>query len=38
MILRFGSLLLILYGLGFALFGVTLGKPAPAAADRTDGA
>jgi uncharacterized SAM-binding protein YcdF (DUF218 family) len=37
MILRFGSLLLILYGLGFALFGVTLGKPAPAEADKTDG-
>ena len=37
MILRFGSLLLILYGLGFALFGVTLGKPAAAEAGRTDG-
>ena len=37
MILRFGSLLLILYGLGFALFGVTLGKPAKASAERTDG-
>jgi uncharacterized SAM-binding protein YcdF (DUF218 family) len=37
MILRFASLLLILYGLGFALFGVTLGKPAPAGAERTDG-
>ena len=37
MILRFGSLLLILYGLGFALFGVTLGKPAAADAGRTDG-
>ncbi len=37
MILRFSSLLLILYGLGFALFGVTLGKPAPANAQRTDG-
>ena len=37
MILRFGSLLLILYGLGFALFGVTLGDPAPDSADRTDG-
>jgi uncharacterized SAM-binding protein YcdF (DUF218 family) len=35
MILRLGSLLLILYGLGFALFGVTLGKPADAR--RTDG-
>ena len=37
MILRLGSLLLILYGLGFALFGVTLGKPAGAAVGRTDG-
>lgn len=37
MILRFGSLLLILYGLGFALFGVTLGKPAKTSAERTDG-
>jgi uncharacterized SAM-binding protein YcdF (DUF218 family) len=37
MILRFGSLLLVLYGLGFALFGVTLGSPAPAAAGKTDG-
>ncbi len=37
MILRFSSLLLILYGLGFALFGVTLGRPAPASAGRTDG-
>jgi uncharacterized SAM-binding protein YcdF (DUF218 family) len=37
MIVRFGSLLLIVYGLGFALFGVTMGKPAPAAAARTDG-
>jgi uncharacterized SAM-binding protein YcdF (DUF218 family) len=37
MILRFGSLLLVLYGLGFALFGVTLGHPAPASAGRTDG-
>jgi uncharacterized SAM-binding protein YcdF (DUF218 family) len=37
MILRFGSLLLIHYGLGFALFGVTLGKPAAAGAGRTDG-
>jgi uncharacterized SAM-binding protein YcdF (DUF218 family) len=37
MILRFGSLLLIIYGLGFALFGVTLGKPAKADADKTDG-
>ena len=37
MILRFGSLLLIIYGLGFALFGVTLGKPAPRDAARTEG-
>ena len=37
MILRFGALLLILYGLGFALFGVTLGKPAAATAANTDG-
>lgn len=37
MILRFGSFLLVLYGLGFALFGVTLGRPAPAAAGKTDG-
>ena len=37
MILRFGSLLLILYGLGFALFGVTLGRPAPESGGRTDG-
>jgi uncharacterized SAM-binding protein YcdF (DUF218 family) len=37
MILRFGSLLLVLYGLGFALFGVTLGRPATASAGRTDG-
>jgi uncharacterized SAM-binding protein YcdF (DUF218 family) len=37
MILRFGSLLLVLYGLGFALFGVTLGHPAPASAGKTDG-
>ena len=37
MILRLGSLLLVLYGLGFAWFGVTLGKPAPAAGGKTDG-
>ena len=36
MILRFGSLLLVLYALGFLLFGVTLGDPAPAAAPKTD--
>ena len=27
MILRLGSLLLIFYGIGFALFGVTIGEP-----------
>ena len=37
MILRFGSLLLVLYGLGFALFGVTLGKPAAGTGGKTDG-
>ena len=37
MILRFGSLLLILYGVGFALFGVTIGEPAAADARPTDG-
>jgi len=37
MILRLGALLLILYGLGFALFGVTLGGPAPATTAKTDG-
>jgi uncharacterized SAM-binding protein YcdF (DUF218 family) len=37
MILRFGSLLAILYALGFALFGVTLGKPAPESAGKADG-
>ncbi len=37
MILRFGSLLLILYGIGFALFGVTIGEPAAADAGPTDG-
>ena len=35
MILRFGALALILYGLGFFLFSVTLATPAPAEA-RTD--
>jgi len=35
-ILRFGSLALILYALGFLLFGVTLGAPAPDNAPRTD--
>ncbi|MDP1911052.1 MAG: YdcF family protein [Hyphomicrobium sp.] len=36
MIVRFGSLLLILYALGFLLFGVTLGAAAPADAPNTD--
>ena len=36
MIIRFGSLLLILYALGFLLFGVTLAAPAPADAPSTD--
>lgn len=36
MILRFGSFLLVLYVLGFVLFGVTLGEPA-ANSERTDG-
>ena len=37
MILRLGALLLVVYGLGFALFGVTLGGPAPATSAKTDG-
>lgn len=37
MILRFGAFLLVLYALGFALFGVTLSDPAPADARTTDG-
>lgn len=37
MILRFGSLLVILYALGFALFGVSLGKPAQANVTNTEG-
>ena len=36
MIVRFGSLLLILYALGFLWFGVTLGAPAAADAAKTD--
>ena len=36
MILRFGSLLLVLYALGFILFGVTLAEPAAADAASTD--
>jgi uncharacterized SAM-binding protein YcdF (DUF218 family) len=37
MILRLGAFLLVLYGLGFAMFGVTLSDPAPADAAKTDG-
>ena len=37
MIARFFSLLLLGYALGFILFAVTLGKPAPAGGPRTDG-
>ena len=36
MILRFGSLLLVLYALGFVLFGVSLAPAAPRDAPRTD--
>ena len=36
MIVRFGSFLLVLYALGFVLFGVTLSDPAPDDAPRTD--
>jgi uncharacterized SAM-binding protein YcdF (DUF218 family) len=38
MISRLGSLLLLLYALGFVLFAFTLGKPAPAKAAATDAA
>ena len=38
MIVRFGSLLLLLYALGFLLFAVTLGRPASGDAQRTDAA
>jgi uncharacterized SAM-binding protein YcdF (DUF218 family) len=38
MISRLGSLLLLLYALGFVLFAFTLGKPAPATAKATDAA
>jgi uncharacterized SAM-binding protein YcdF (DUF218 family) len=38
MITRLGSLLLLLYALGFVLFAFTLGKPAPANAAPTDAA
>ena len=37
MILRFGALLLIVYALGFLLFGVSLGDPAPAGTSKVDG-
>ena len=36
MILRFGALLLILYALGFLLFGVTLAAPLPLDSPKTD--
>jgi len=38
MITRLGSLLVLLYALGFVLFAVTLGKPAPRNAPITDAA
>jgi len=38
MIWRLGSLLLLLYSLGFVLFAFTLGKPAPASAAAVDAA
>ena len=38
MITRLGSLLLLLYALGFVLFAFTLGKPASTKADTTDAA
>jgi uncharacterized SAM-binding protein YcdF (DUF218 family) len=38
MIVRVGSLLLLLYALGFVLFTFTLGHPAPATAAATDAA
>ena len=38
MITRLGSLLLLVYALGFVLFAFTLGKPAPADAPATDAA
>ena len=38
MIARLLSILLLLYALGFVLFSVTLGRPAPAAAPKTDAA
>lgn len=36
MIARFGSFLVLLYALGFVMFALTLGKPAPADASPTD--
>ena len=36
MILRFGALMLIVYALGFLLFGVTLADPAPANTPKVD--
>ena len=38
MIVRAGSLVVLLYAIGFILFAVTLGRPAPADAARTDAA
>jgi uncharacterized SAM-binding protein YcdF (DUF218 family) len=38
MITRLGSLLVLLYALGFVLFAFTLGKPARADAPATDAA
>lgn len=38
MITRFGSMLLLVYALGFVLFAVTLGKPASASEPITDAA
>ena len=38
MIARFGSLLVLLYALGFIVFAFTLGKPAPAKLAATDAA
>ena len=36
MIVRFGSLLILLYAIGFVLFAVSLGKPAQADVPKTD--
>jgi len=38
MIARFGAILILFYALGFVLFALTLGKPAPADAAATDAA